>query len=1012
MKKKLLSLLLTVFCMTSAFGLFACDLLGGGSSAESGTSAVSEGSESDLATDSESDTDSDSDSDSDGDETEGEQRLLFELSEDETYYIVSGYEETTKNLVIPSEHEEKPVKEIKEFAFSRNQTVESISIPSSVKKIGRNAFMYCEKMTDLTLSEGLEEIGDKAFFNCSLLTEAVIPNSVTTMGEGVFFYTKLTDVVIGTGLDYIPKESFVCCEFESFTVPTHIKRIEQGAFESCEELRSVTFHSEVTEIGARAFINTGIERLQLPQGVTTLEEEVFQLCKKLVEVEFLGAVTGRMGTKAFSGCESLTSFEIPAGITTIGESAFAFSGLESISIPNGVQKLEASAFTECKELKTVSIGTGVTEMGKNVFAYATKLESISVASANPAYKSASDALFSKDGKTLVAYPIGNAATTFSLTGVTTICEGAFGLSRTLTTLTIPSSVTCIEQYAFNQAHMEDGIIFEVREGWKYGEEEILASELESANNARFILCASGAAGSKGDKTWTRESSGGAGGAALPSDWNSDNIEYRESDDGSYYIVTSGYNASGNVKIPAEYNGKPVKSIGDGAFSGVEGITAISIPGTVETMGGKAFMYCVDLEIVVLEEGVTMVGEGAFADCIKLKIIIMPSTLKIIGGSAFERCFALEELVLGSGVEMIALYAFTYCEGLQRVTVPASVRHIEYGAFHGCIALQSVTFEDATDWKHIDTDVSALFTSPTNAAAYILQYSFDDFVKIADGTGDGGDEGTEIPGGSGGDEGTEIPGGSGGDEGTEIPGGSGGGDGTEFPGGGEESSGGSGGAAIPTDWNSDGLNFELAEDEYGEYYILINSPTASGNVIIPAEYNGKPVREMSEDAFAVNEFITALYFPGTIEEISAKSCSNCFNLEVVVLEEGVKYIGGGAFIQCERLSTVVLPSTIRSIGDNAFYYCPMLQSITLNAGLEKIETMAFSGCTNLASITIPSSVYYIGDSAFAYSGLTSIIFEDNTNWKCCGADVTEQLATPSGAATYLLNEYYGIIKVDE
>ncbi len=984
MKKKLLSLLLTVFCMTSAFGLFACDLLGGGSSAESGASAVSEVSESDLATDSESD----SDSDSDGDETEGEQRLLFELSEDETYYIVSGYEETTKNLVIPSEHEEKPVKEIKEFAFSRNQTVESISIPSSVKKIGRNAFMYCEKMTDLTLSEGLEEIGDKAFFSCLLLTEVVIPNSVTTMGEGVFFYTKLTDVVIGTGLDYIPKESFVCCEFESFTVPTYIKRIEQGAFESCEELRSVTFHSGITEIGARAFINTGIERLQLPQGVTTLEEEVFALCKKLVEVEFLGTVTGRMGTKAFSGCESLTSFEIPAGITTIGESAFAFSGLESISIPNGVQKLEASAFTECKELKTVSIGTGVTEMGKNVFAYATKLESISVASANPAYKSASDALFSKDGKTLVAYPIGNAATTFSLTGVTTICEGAFGLSRTLTTLTIPSSVTCIEQYAFNQAYMEEGIIFEVREGWKYGEEEILASELESANNARFILCASGAAGSKGDKTWTRE---GSGDSALPSDWNSDNIEYRESNDGSYYIVASGYNASGNVKIPAEYNNKPVKSIDDGAFGGVEGLTAISIPGTIETMGGKAFVSCVNLEIVVLEEGVTMVGESAFADCIKLKTIIMPSTLKIIGGSAFERCFALEELVLGSGVEMIALYAFAGCEGLKRVTVPASVRHIEYGTFNYCTALESVTFEDATDWKHIemDRDVSALFASPTSAAAYILQYPFDNFVKIADGSGDGGDEGTEIPGGSGG-----------GDEGTE------------FPGGGEEGSGGSGGAAIPTDWNSDGLVFEAAEDEYGEYYILINSPTASGNVKIPAEYNGKPVRKMSEDAFAVNEFITALYFPGTIEEISAKSCSNCFNLEVVVLEEGVKYIMGGAFMQCERLSTVVLPSTIISIGDNAFYYCPMLQSITLNAGLEQIEAMAFSGCTNLTSITIPSSVYYIGGGAFMHSGLESIIFEDNTNWKCCGADVTERLATPSDAAAYLLCDFDGIIKVDE
>ena len=89
---------------------------------------------------------------------------------------------------------------------------------------------------------------------------------------------------------------------------------------------------------------------------------------------------------------------------------------------------------------------------------------------------------------------------------------------------------------------------------------------------------------------------------------------------------------------------------------------------------------------------------------------------------------------------------------------------------------------------------------------------------------------------------------------------------------------------------------------------------------------------------------------------------------------VTSIGGYAFRGCTNLKSITIPDGVTSIGKWAFETCTSLTSITIGNGVTKIGEGAFSYCTVLTSITIPDGVTSIGDWAFSYcNSLTAVTF---------------------------------------
>jgi len=119
-----------------------------------------------------------------------------------------------------------------------------------------------------------------------------------------------------------------------------------------------------------------------------------------------------------------------------------------------------------------------------------------------------------------------------------------------------------------------------------------------------------------------------------------------------------------------------------SIGGVYGVTSVSIP-----------------------DSVTSIGVGAFGNCNKLTSVVIPDSVTIIDNEAFSGCSALASVTIGRGVTQIAAIAFEEC-GFTEITIPVGVTILGGGAFLRCPRLTTVYFNAAnvTDYVANDTRV--------------------------------------------------------------------------------------------------------------------------------------------------------------------------------------------------------------------------------------------------------------------------------------------------------------------
>ena len=178
------------------------------------------------------------------------------------------------------------------------------------------------------------------------------------------------------------------------------------------------------------------------------------------------------------------------------------------------------------------------------------------------------------------------------------------------------------------------------------------------------------------------------------------------DDGLYYRIEENNNEAvltynqdnpyqgGHVIIPESvaWRGStyPVTAIDGtrwrawGAFSGCTGLTDITIPNSVTTIGDGAFSGCTGLTDITIPNSVTTIGDGAFSGCTGLTDITIPNSVTFIGWYAFYGCTGLTEIMIPKSVTSIGGYAFSGCTGLTDITIPNSVTSIGGYAFYHCI----------------------------------------------------------------------------------------------------------------------------------------------------------------------------------------------------------------------------------------------------------------------------------------------------------------------------------------
>ena len=150
--------------------------------------------------------------------------LVYELSEDGSYYIVAGIGTCTDNdIVFPSTHKGLPVKEIKEYSFGFDDDIYSLLIPEGVEKIGASAFKACTELKNISFPSTLLVIESEAFSHCIDLKELNLPKNLVKIGSLAFeFNMSLEKVIIPLSVTEIGSNAFkndqfctIYCEVES-----------------------------------------------------------------------------------------------------------------------------------------------------------------------------------------------------------------------------------------------------------------------------------------------------------------------------------------------------------------------------------------------------------------------------------------------------------------------------------------------------------------------------------------------------------------------------------------------------------------------------------------------------------------------------------------------------------------------------------------------------------------------------------------------------------------------------
>ena len=145
-----------------------------------------------------------------------------------------------------------------------------------------------------------------------------------------------------------------------------------------------------------------------------------------------------------------------------------------------------------------------------------------------------------------------------------------------------------------------------------------------------------------------------------------------------------------------------------------------------------------------------------------------------------------------------------------------------------------------------------------------------------------------------------------------------------------------------------LNYE--GDAYIFAYMYLSEEC---DVVIPSEYNGLPVTEISSLVFWNQEYLKSLTIPATVTCIRDYAFSGCTNLEKVIFEEGsqLKTIERCAFFDCSSLKGIELPESLEVMTGLTFWRCSSLESIHIPKNVNYFDGSCFKECTSLESITL-------------------------------------------------------------
>ena len=643
---------------------------------------------------------------------------------------------------------------IEESAFE-GSTLSEITIPGSTNNIGINVFYNCADLSSVTflpsqtktpLNIGCLDWGpewgpfyDSPLTSINLNRELICvwENGTvftpTAWDEGMFAHKHYksvgsVSVTLGPQVETLSNYMFNYLPIQTLTIPGTVKTIGNCVFDECKSLTSLTYEPSPTGEALTHGYNDDSDDdgpfYASPLTSVNLNREINYT---------YSSSAGNASEGLFGNRTTLASVTLGEQVKTLSPYMFANAAIEELVIPGTVTTILNDVFYGCKQLATLTFepspsGTALT-MG-----YDTDGEA--------------ENLFQDNNKLATLNLNREIIYTFKESDINSYSEGLFGGMSTLTSVTLGDQVKTLHKYMFAGSGITSLNLNKVETIKEFAlagvgfDELIIPGTVTTIQNDVFRGCTNLAT-----LTFQPSSSG------KPLAMGYDTANEAENLFQDYCPLATlnldreiNYTLTGvNTDSEGLFGGMPtlkrvtlgdqVKTLHKYMFAG-SGITELTIPGTLTTIGNNVFDGCTQLtnltfnpsstnEPLTLGYNVSSLDEGPFYNTALNKLALnrqinYPFTGYSIGYS-YEGAFAvksgsLKEITLGDQVTKLTAYMFAlagissinlnkvttiedgaFCNtSIESITIPSTVVSVGLNVFWGCEKLSTVNIQDGTN----------------------------------------------------------------------------------------------------------------------------------------------------------------------------------------------------------------------------------------------------------------------------------------------------------------------------
>lgn len=374
------------------------------------------------------------------------------------------------------------VENIPAYAFSNCRNLKTVNIPYSVTTIDAKAFENCVSLADVSIPASVNYIDPTAFDGCSKLNIIADPGTaayeffknfdrsdVANVENGDVNVVIYPDEDVSSGattreegdeLDYMPSYVLLDASVDPSNVD-YMPKSDPLLGPDSEEIiaktivvggRAVLFLDPNQTVHEGTLYNPEVMTVEPADGDTeavatqdgTYEEPeddivIYDSSKGGYLPKYV-TVGDKISSQAYYAKKNMDGYQIPAGIHSIGDFAFARSTLSSIVIPEGVTDIGYAAFYHCNNLTDVSIPSSVVNIEGNAFDNTPYINNFK------SDISSGDFLIVGDG-ILLAYSGSNAVVTIP-EGVKQIAPSVFSGHTEITGVDLPASLKKVGEDAF------------------------------------------------------------------------------------------------------------------------------------------------------------------------------------------------------------------------------------------------------------------------------------------------------------------------------------------------------------------------------------------------------------------------------------------------------------------------------------------------------------------------------------------------------------------------------------